>query len=59
MRWWRLGVGTSSILMFTDPNSDCHKCNQFQPKFRVFDEMRVDFRIWIADFGFKVFCLFY
>jgi hypothetical protein len=27
--------------------------------FRIDDEMGLDFRIWIADFGFKVFCLFY
>jgi len=31
----------------------------FETRFGIDDELGLDFRIWIADFGFKVFYLFY
>ena len=40
-------------------DSDCHKYMPFETEFRINDGLLVDFRFWIADFGFKVFCLFY
>ena len=37
---------------------ECHDCIPFETKFRTDDELVVDFRIWIGDLGFKVFCRF-
>jgi hypothetical protein len=40
-------------------DSDCHKYIPSETRFLIYDERWVDFRIWNADFGFKVFYLFY
>jgi len=38
--------------------SRLYQYSPFVTRFRIDDELSVDYWFWIADFGFKVFCLF-
>jgi hypothetical protein len=36
-----------------------HQSIPFETKYLIYDGVWVDFRFWIVDFGFKVFCLLF